>query len=32
MTYDIHEDFRRMFQLMIEPAMKQQGMAVEPLK
>ena len=32
MTYDIHEDFRRMFQLMIEPAMKQQGMMVEPLK
>ena len=32
MTYDIHEDFRRLFQLMIEPAMKQQGMMVEPLK
>ena len=32
MTYDIHEDFRRMFQLMIEPAMKQQGMMVKPLK
>ena len=31
MTYDLHEDFRRMFQLMIEPAMKQQGMTVEPL-
>ncbi|MBQ6431116.1 MAG: TetR/AcrR family transcriptional regulator [Oscillospiraceae bacterium] len=30
MTYDIHEDFRRIFQLMIEPAMKQQGL--EPLK
>ena len=32
MTYDILEDFRRIFQLMIEPAMKQQGMMVEPLK
>ena len=28
MTYDILEDFRRMFQLMIEPAMKQQGMHI----
>ena len=32
MTYDILEDFRRIFQLMIEPAMKQQGMMVKPLK
>ena len=28
MTYDVHEDFRRIFQLMIEPAMKQQGLTV----
>ena len=26
MTYDIHEDFRRIFQLMVEPAMKQLGL------
>ena len=32
MTYDIHEDFRRIFQLMIEPAMKQQGLKLEPPK
>lgn len=32
MDYDIHEDFRRIFQLMIEPAMKQQGLPVEGLK
>ncbi len=32
MTYDVLEDFRRLFQLMIEPAMKQRGMTVDPLK
>lgn len=26
MTYDIREDFRRIFQLMIEPAMRQKGL------
>ena len=29
MTYDIMEDFRRIFQLMIEPAMKQRGLTIE---
>ena len=32
MTYDILEDFRRMFQLMIEPAMKQLGLTMEPVE
>ena len=27
MTYDVREDFRRIFQLMVEPAMLQQGLS-----
>ena len=29
MTYDIREDFRRIFQLMVEPAMQQQGLSAK---
>ena len=32
MQYDVMEDFRRMFQLMVEPAMRQQGLDPEPLR
>ena len=32
MTYDVLEDFRRLYQLIIEPAMKQLGLRVEPLR
>ena len=29
MTYDVLEDFRRVFQLMVEPAMRQQGLSTK---
>jgi len=29
MTYDIREDFHRIFQLMVEPAMLQQGLSLK---
>lgn len=32
MTYDVLEDFRRLYQLIIEPAMKQLGLRVELLR
>ena len=32
MQYDVLEDFRRLFQRIIEPAMRQQGLDVDPLR
>ena len=30
MTYDVQEDFRRIFQMMVEPAMLQRGFSLKP--